>query len=158
MAMSMKGEVLLPAERAVVWAKLNDPAVLASCIPGCESFEQTAATTFAVSARVRIGPITATFRGRIDLSRIDPPNGYRIAGEGTGGIAGFARGGADVTLTPVVGGGTLLSYDVTAEVGGRLVQLGSLWTGGVAKRTADTFFSRFAAAVQDEPGPVRERA
>lgn len=146
MAMTMKGEVLVPADRAVVWAKLNDPAVLQACIPGCQSLEQRSATRFAASAKLKIGPVTATFKGAVTLSNIDPPNGYRIAGEGAGGLAGFAKGGADVALSDAEGG-TMLSYDVQAHVGGKIAQLGSRLIDGVAKKTADTFFVNFAAAV-----------
>ncbi len=146
MAMMMKGEVLLPADRAVVWAKLNDPAVLQACIPGCQSLEQTSPTSFTASARLKIGPVSATFKGNVTLSNIDPSNGYRIAGEGEGGIAGFAKGGADVTLADAEGG-TVLSYDVQATVGGKIAQLGSRLIDSVAKKTADTFFVNFAAAI-----------
>ena len=146
MAMTMKGEVLLPAEKSVVWAKLNDPAVLQACIPGCQSLQQTSDTSFTASAKLKIGPVTATFKGNVNLTNIDPPNGYRIAGEGEGGIAGFAKGGADVTLSDAEGG-TLLSYDVQANVGGKIAQLGSRLIDSVAKKTADAFFVNFAAAV-----------
>lgn len=146
MAMVMTGEVLLPADKETVWAKLNDPAVLQACIPGCQSLEKTSDTSFSASAKIKIGPVTATFKGNVALSNIDPPNGYRIAGEGEGGIAGFAKGGADVSLTDAEGG-TRLAYDVQANVGGKIAQLGSRLIDGVAKKTADQFFANFAAAV-----------
>lgn len=144
--MSMKGAVVLPADRATVWARLNDPDVLKGCIPGCQVLVRTGDTSFAAAAAMKIGPVTATFKGKIGLSNIDPPNGYRIAGEGEGGIAGFARGGADVSLTEVPEG-TLLSYEVQASVGGKIAQLGSRLIDGVAKKTADNFFANLAAAV-----------
>ncbi len=146
MAMEMKGEVVLPADRQTVWAKLNDPDVLKSCIPGVQTLDKTSDTTFTAAAKMKIGPVSATFKGKVELSNIDPPNGYRISGEGEGGIAGFAKGGADVTLTEVPEG-TRLSYQVQANVGGKIAQMGSRLIDGVAKKTADQFFSNFAAAV-----------
>ena len=146
MAMTMTGEVTLPADRATVWAKLNDPDVLKACIPGCQSLEKTSETTFAAKAKIKLGPVSASFSGTVQLSDIDPPNGYRISGEGQGGIAGFAKGGADVRLTDAPGGGTLLSYNVEANVGGKIAQLGSRLIDSVAKSMADKFFTSFAAA------------
>ena len=146
MAMEMKGEVVLPADRQTVWTKLNDPEVLKACIPGVQTLEKTSDTTFSAAAKMKIGPVSATFKGRVELSNIDAPNGYRISGEGEGGIAGFAKGGADVTLTDVPEG-TKLSYDVQANVGGKIAQMGARLIDGVAKKTADQFFSNFAAEV-----------
>lgn len=144
MAMEMKGEVVLPASRDVVWAKLNDPEILKACIPAVHTLDRTSDTTFSAAAKMKIGPVSATFKGRVELTNIDPPNGYRISGEGEGGIAGFAKGGADVTLTDVPEG-TRLSYDVQASVGGKIAQMGSRLIAGVAKKTADRFFISFAA-------------
>ena len=146
MAMEMKGEVVLPADRQTVWAKLNDPEVLKACIPGVQTLEKTSDTTFTAAAKMKIGPVSATFKGRVELSNIDPPNGYRISGEGEGGIAGFAKGGADVALSEVPDG-TKLSYDVQANVGGKIAQMGARLIDGVAKKTADQFFANFAAEV-----------
>lgn len=146
MAMEMKGEVVLPADRQTVWAKLNDPEVLKACIPGVQTLEKTSDTTFTAAAKMKIGPVSATFKGRVELSNIDPPNGYRISGEGEGGIAGFAKGGADVALSEVPDG-TRLSYDVQANVGGKIAQMGARLIDGVAKKTADQFFANFAAEV-----------
>ena len=146
MAMEMKGEVVLPADRQTVWTKLNDPEVLKACIPGVQTLDKTSDTTFTASANMKIGPVSATFKGKDELSNIDPPNGYRISGEGEGGIAGFAKGGADVTLSEVEEG-TKLSYDVQANVGGKIAQMGARLIDGVAKKTADQFFSNFAAEV-----------
>jgi carbon monoxide dehydrogenase subunit G len=150
MAMTMTGELTLPADRPKVWAMLNDPAVLKSCIPGCQSLEKTSDTSFAAIARIKIGPVGATFKGKVQLSEIDEPNGYTINGEGEGGIAGFAKGGAKVALTDVEDG-TLLKYDVQANVGGKIAQLGSRLIDGVAKKMADQFFASFAAAVSESP-------
>jgi carbon monoxide dehydrogenase subunit G len=146
MAMTMKGEVELPADRHTVWAKLNDPEVLKVCIPGCQSLEKTSENEMHAVAKVKVGPVSATFKGKVTLSDIDPPNGYRISGEGQGGIAGFAKGGARVNLEPA-DAGTRLIYDVEAQVGGKIAQLGSRMIDGVAKKMADQFFSNFAAAV-----------
>ena len=149
MAMSMTGEVTLPAERARVWAMLNDADVLKSCIPGCQTLEKTSDTSFSASVKLRIGPVGATFKGAVQLTDIDPPNGYTIGGEGEGGIAGFAKGGAKVALSDVEGG-TQLKYDVQANVGGKIAQLGSRLIDGVAKKMADQFFANFAAAAGGE--------
>jgi carbon monoxide dehydrogenase subunit G len=153
MAMTMTGEATLPADRARVWAMLNDPEVLKACIPGCQSLEKTSDTSFAAVAKLKIGPVGATFKGAVQLSDLDPPNGYTISGEGEGGIAGFAKGGAKVSLADVEGapGSTVLKYDVQANVGGKIAQLGSRLIDGVAKKMADQFFANFAAAAGDGP-------
>lgn len=145
MAMTMSGEVALAADRSRVWAMLNDPEVLKKCIPGCQSLEKTSDTGFAAVAKVKIGPVGATFKGKVELSDIAPGEGYRITGEGEGGIAGFAKGGAKVSLADAPGG-TLLKYDVEANVGGKIAQLGARLIDGVAKKMADQFFASFAAA------------
>jgi hypothetical protein len=145
--MKMTGEVTLPASRAVVWAKLNDPEVLKACIPGCETLTKDDDTHFSAVAKIKLGPVKATFKGKVALSDLDPPNGYTISGEGEGGIAGFAKGGAKVALADAEGGGTVLNYDVDAQVGGKLMQLGSRLIDSVAKKYADEFFTKFAAAV-----------
>jgi carbon monoxide dehydrogenase subunit G len=150
MAMKMTGEVALPADRKTVWEKLNDPAVLKACIPGCQSLEVTPEGGFAAVAKIKVGPVSATFKGAVTLSDLDPPNGYKISGSGEGGIAGFAKGGAVVKLTDASAGGTLLSYDVEANIGGKLAQLGARLIDGVAKNMADQFFARFAKAVSGE--------
>jgi carbon monoxide dehydrogenase subunit G len=147
MAMTMNGEVQLPAARDTVWAKLNDPEVLKACIPGCQSLEKTADNEFVAVATNKFGPVKATFKGRVKLSDLDPPNGYRISGEGEGGVAGFAKGGATVKLSDK-DGGTLLSYDVEAQIGGKLAQLGQRLINGAAKKMADQFFEKFADAVK----------
>ena len=148
MAMSMTGEVKLPADKATVWAKLNDPEVLKACIPGCQELVKESDTAFSAVAKLAIGPVKATFKGKVTLSDIDAPNGYTISGEGQGGIAGFAKGGAKVHLSDAEGGGTILSYDVQANVGGKIAQLGSRLIDGVAKKMSDAFFAGFAKAVE----------
>ena len=146
MAMTMNGEVQLAAPREVVWVKLNDAEVLKQCIPGCEELNKTSDTEFQAVATIKIGPVKAKFKGRVNLSDMDPPNGYKISGEGEGGVAGFAKGGAVVKLTEK-DGGTLLSYDVESQIGGKLAQLGQRLVQGTAKKLADDFFNKFAAAV-----------
>jgi uncharacterized protein len=146
MAMTMSGEYQLPAPQQVVWEKLNDPAVLKACIPGCEELDKTSDTDFQAVATIKIGPVKAKFKGKVALSDLDPPNGYKISGQGEGGVAGFAKGGATVKLAPK-DGGTLLSYTVEAQIGGKLAQLGQRLINGAAKKVADDFFANFAAAV-----------
>ena len=149
MAMKMSGEVDLPATKDVVWQKLNDPDVLKACIPGCQTLERTGDNGFAATAKIKVGPVSANFKGKVNLLDLDPPNGYRIQGEGEGGIAGFAKGGATVKLTDGAEGGTKLSYDVEAQVGGKMAQLGARLIDGVARKMADQFFISFATAVRD---------
>jgi uncharacterized protein len=151
MAMTMSGEVQLPASREAVWAKLNDPEVLKSCIPGCEQLDMTSDTEFQAVATIKIGPVKARWKGKVHLSDLDPPNSYRISGEGEGGVAGFAKGGAKVSLADK-DGGTLLSYDVEAQIGGKLAQLGQRLVNSAAKKTADDFFVNFANAVSPKAG------
>ena len=146
MAMTMNGEVQLSASREAVYAKLNDPEVLKACIPGCEQLDKVSDTEFQAIATTKIGPVKAKWKGKVQLTDLDPPNGYRISGEGEGGIAGFAKGGAAVKLTDK-DGGTLLTYDVEAQIGGKLAQLGQRLIAGAAKKMADDFFQKFAAAV-----------
>ena len=146
MAMTMNGEVQLAAPREVVWTKLNDPEVLKACIPGCEELEKTEDNGFRAVAKMKVGPVSARFKGRVTLSDLDPPNGYKIVGEGEGGVAGFAKGSADVRLSDK-DGGTLLTYNVDAQIGGKLAQLGQRLINGAAKKMADEFFQKFAAAV-----------
>jgi carbon monoxide dehydrogenase subunit G len=146
MAMTMSGEYQLPAEQQAVWEKLNDPAILKACIPGCQELEKTGDNGFRAIATIKIGPVKATFKGSVTLSDIDPPNGYKISGQGEGGVAGFAKGGATVHLAPK-DGGTLLTYNVEAQIGGKLAQLGQRLVNGAAKKVADDFFQSFATAV-----------
>ena len=146
MAMTMSGEVQLSASRDRVWAMLNDPAVLKSCIPGCEQLDLNDNNEFQAVATIKIGPVKARWKGKVRLSDLDPPNGYRISGEGEGGVAGFAKGGATVALSDK-DGGTLLTYNVEAQIGGKLAQLGQRLVNSAAKKTADDFFLKFAEAV-----------
>jgi carbon monoxide dehydrogenase subunit G len=150
MAMTMTGEVQLPANRETVWKMLNDPEVLKACIPGCEQLEMNANNEFQAIATIKVGPVKARWKGKVRLSDLDPPNSYRISGEGEGGVAGFAKGGAQVSLADK-DGGTLLSYNVEAQIGGKLAQLGQRLINSAAKKTADDFFLRFGAAVAAAP-------
>lgn len=141
--MKMTGEELISAPQQRVWEALNDPEVLKQCIPGCEEIKKTSPTEFEARVVAKVGPVKATFNGAVRLSDIDAPNGYTISGEGKGGAAGFAKGGAKVRLTPE-GSSTRLAYEVDAQVGGKLAQIGSRLIDSTAKKMADEFFGRFA--------------
>ena len=145
--MEMKGESRIEAPRERVWQALNDPEVLKASIDGCEELEKVSDTELTAKVRAKVGPVSARFGGRVTLTDLDPPNGYRIQGEGTGGAAGFAKGGAVVTLESE-GSATILRYDVQATVGGKLAQIGSRLIDGVARSRADDFFARFKAHLE----------
>ena len=153
--MEMSGEHAISAPRQAVWDALNDPDVLKACIPGCESLEMTSDTEMTAAVTTKVGPVKAKFKGSVTLSDIDPPNGYRISGEGKGGAAGFAKGGAQVTLSDSDDGGTMLHYTVDATVGGKLAQIGSRLIDASAKKLSREFFNAFAehVAVELEPKP-----
>jgi carbon monoxide dehydrogenase subunit G len=146
MAMTMSGEVQLNAPREEVYKKLNDPEVLKACIPGCEQLDKLSDMEFQATSTMKVGPVKARWKGKVTLSDLDPPNGYKISGEGEGGVAGFAKGGAAVALSDK-DGGTLLSYNVEAQIGGKLAQLGQRLIAGAAKKMADDFFDKFAKSV-----------
>jgi uncharacterized protein len=145
--MDMAGERLISAPQNTVWSALNDPVILKACIPGCESLEATSENEMTAVAAIKLGPISAKFSGRVKLSDIDPPNGYTLSGEGKGGPAGFAKGAAKVRLTPQPEG-TLLTYTVQAQVGGKIAQLGARLIDATAKSMADQFFTKFVDQVQ----------
>ena len=147
MAVTMTGEVQLAATPQAVWEKLNNPEVLKVCIPGCEELEKNEDNGFRAVAKMKVGPVSARFKGKVMLSDLNPPSSYKIFGEGEGGVAGFAKGGATVTLAAKEGG-TLLSYNVEAQIGGKLAQLGQRLLGGTAKKLADEFFANFVKAIQ----------
>lgn len=142
--MKMNGTRLLAAPQSLVWEKLNDVDVLARCIPGCQSLEQTAENQLKATVGLKIGPVNAKFNGEVELSEIDPPNSYRISGSGKGGAAGSASGGANVRLEPA-DGGTLLTYDVDAKVSGKIAQLGGRLIDATAASLAEKFFDNMAA-------------
>jgi hypothetical protein len=149
--MEMTGRYQIPASRAKVWAALNDPVVLKACIPGCEDLEKLSDTEMTATVKAKVGPVSATFKGNVTLSNLDPPNGCTITGEGKGGPAGFAKGGADVTLAED-DGATLLTYTAKAQVGGKLAQVGARLIDATAKQMADQFFAAFVEKVGTEDG------
>ena len=154
--MEMSGEQLIPASQQTVWQALNDPQMLKACVPGCESIEPAGENAYQVLMVARVGPVSAKFKGKLTLSDIHPPQSYAIAFEGQGGAAGFAKGGAQVRLTPE-GSSTKLAYDVKASVGGKLAQIGSRLVDAAAKKIADDFFRNFnqkVAALGDPEATV----
>jgi hypothetical protein len=153
--MDLTGEYRIPAPREAVWAALNDPEILKQCIPGCEEIVKLSDTEMTAKVTARVGPVKASFAGKVTLSDLDPPNGYRISGEGQGGVAGFAKGGADVRLrADEAGAGTVLAYTANASVGGKLAQIGSRLIEGTAKQMADQFFGKFAEVVGAAAAPA----
>ncbi|HXP05815.1 MAG TPA: carbon monoxide dehydrogenase subunit G [Stellaceae bacterium] len=142
--MEMHGELRIPAPRAEVWAKLNDPETLKNCIPGAETVEKVSDTEFIAKVVARVGPVKASFSGKVTLTDLDPPSSYTITGEGTGGVAGFAKGSAKVALDDA-GAETVLRYGVQAQVGGKLAQIGSRLIDATSRKMADDFFNRFLA-------------
>lgn len=146
--MEMHATRTIAADRMTVWAALNDPEVLMACIPGCEELTGSPEEGFQALVKQKVGPVKATFRGEVTLSDIVPGTSYTISGEGKGGVAGFAKGGAQVRLTDAEGGGTDLHYDVEAKVGGKLAQLGSRLVDSFATKMADQFFERFQAHLE----------
>jgi carbon monoxide dehydrogenase subunit G len=145
--MQMSDSQRIPASKEKVWAALNDPLILKQCIPGCEALEMSSPTEMTATVVFRVGPVKATFGGKVTLSDLDPPNSYRISGEGSGGVAGFAKGGATVRLEAQGPDATLLHYDVDAQIGGKLAQLGSRLIDSTAKKLAGQFFASFGEVV-----------
>ncbi|KAA0685875.1 SRPBCC family protein [Azospirillum brasilense] len=155
--MDMSGSQRITAPRDKVWAALNDPDILRQCIPGCEEVQKTSDTEFTAKVVAKVGPVSAKFSGKVTLSDLDPPNGYTITGEGSGGAAGFGKGGAKVSLEPDGEAATVLSYTAHATVGGKLAQIGSRLVDATARKMADDFFNRFTAVVGGPPPePVTE--
>lgn len=144
--MELTGEYRIAAPRQRVWEALNDPEVLRQCIPGCETIEKLSPTEFTARVVAKIGPVKAAFTGAVTLSELDPPKGYKISGEGKGGAAGFANGGADVALEDA-GSETVLRYTARGNVGGKLAQIGSRLVDSAAKKLSDEFFGKFAELV-----------
>ena len=148
--MELKGSFDLSAPKQQVWDALNDPEVLKGCIPGCEEIVKTSDTSFSAKVTAKVGPVKAKFTGDVTLSDLDPPNAYKISGEGKGGAAGFAKGGANVSLKDNDSGGTTLEYAVTAQVGGKLAQIGSRLIDSTAKKMAREFFETFGKIVDKD--------
>ncbi len=148
--MDFTGRYKITASPQRVWEGINDPAILKACIPGCEQLDKTSPNEFVATARLKIGPVSATFKGKVHLSDLDPPHSCKLSGEGQGGVAGFAKGDAQVVLEPD-GEGTVLIYTAKAAVGGKLAQIGQRLIDGAAKQIADDFFKRFAAALDTAP-------
>jgi carbon monoxide dehydrogenase subunit G len=146
--MDLSGEYRINAPRQAVWEGLNDPVILKQAIAGCEELVKTSDTDFQAQVTAKVGPVKAKFGGKVTLSDLDPPNGYTITGEGQGGAAGFAKGGAKVRLESTPDGGTLLKYNVDAQIGGKLAQIGSRLIEGTARKMSEEFFAAFAAAVE----------
>ena len=141
--MDMTGEYKIAAPRERVWAALNDPEILRQAIPGCEELNKLSDTELEATAKAKIGPVSARFKGRVVLSDLNPPEGYTLTGEGSGGAAGFAKGEAKVSLVED-GEATILRYSVKATIGGKLAQLGQRLVDGAAKKMADEFFNKFS--------------
>ena len=157
--MDMTGEYRITAPRQKVWEALNDPGVLQQCIPGCETIDKESPTVWTARVTAKVGPVKAKFAGKVTLSDLDPPNGYKITGEGTGGAAGFAKGGADVRLSDDGPAATMMRYTVQAHVGGKLAQIGSRLIDSTSRKMADEFFAKFAEivgrpAATAEPAPA----
>ena len=150
--MDMTGEHLITAPREAVWAALNSTDVVKACFPGCDELEHTSENTMHAKVTQKIGPVKARFEGDVELQNIDAPNGYTIIGEGNGGVAGFAKGGADVTLTETPEG-TLLRYEARAQVGGKLARIGSRLIDATAKKLAGKFFDNFQAQLNGPAEP-----
>jgi hypothetical protein len=140
--MEMTGEQLIPASQADTWKALNDPDFLKECVPGCESIDLVAENEYAVAMTARVGPVSAKFKGKLLISDLKPPHSYAIAFEGQGGVAGFAKGSAQVALAPE-GDATRLAYSARANVGGKLAQIGSRLVDAAANKVANDFFSAF---------------
>lgn len=145
--MDMSGSERIEAPVEAVWQALNDPEILRQAIPGCESLDKTSDTNMTAKVVLKVGPIKAKFEGAVELQNLNPPFSYTIAGEGKGGLAGFAKGGADVSLEADGPNATILSYTVKAEVGGKIAQLGSRLIDSTSKKLAGEFFSKFGAIV-----------
>ena len=145
--MQMNDSQRIPASKQQVWEALNNPDILRQCIPGCQSLEMSAPNEMTATVVLKVGPVKATFGGKVTLSDLDPPSSYRITGEGSGGIAGFAKGGAAVKLSEDGPDATILSYQVEAQIGGKLAQLGGRLIDSTARKLAGQFFSSFSEQV-----------
>jgi carbon monoxide dehydrogenase subunit G len=152
--MEMMGEQIIPLPQSAVWDALNDPDILRQCIPGCDSVEKIADNEYRISMVAAVGPVKAKFTGKLTIVDPQPPNAYGLAFEGSGGVAGFGKGTAEVMLTQESDTVTCLAYKATATVGGKLAQIGSRLIDGVARKMADGFFTKFTAAATAASAPV----
>ena len=148
--MNLSDEILIPAPRARVYAALQDPAILSRCIPGCEELTRTSDTELEAKVVLKVGPVKARFSGKVTLNPENPPETFSLTGEGNGGVAGFAKGGATVTLEEHADG-TMLRYEARADIGGKLAQLGSRLLQGTATKLSAAFFDDFRKAMTEEP-------
>ena len=150
--MELAQRVRIPVAQSIVWSALNDPVILKDCLPGCQSFDRTGENSFEVVLVAKVGPVKATFKGAVTLNDVKPPESYRISGSGKGGVAGFAKGGAEVHLESIDdSAGTLMSYTVAASVGGKLAQVGSRLVAGAARKMASDFFTGFVRSLSGDP-------
>ena len=156
--MEMSGEHLIKANKQEVWDSLNDPEILKKAIPGCESIEKTSENELVATVKAKVGPVSAKFNGKVTLSNINPPNSYTISGEGQGGPAGFGKGSADVSLEEAGENSTILKFSATAQVGGKLAQIGTRLIDGAAKKIAGQFFENFANILQSNNETENESA
>ena len=149
MTMDMNGSETINAPIDAVWRGLNDPDILRQCIPGCEALDKSSDTEMTATVVLKVGPVKARFEGAVQLSNLNPPHSYTISGEGKGGMVGFAKGGADVSLAEQADGTTVLTYTVKADVGGKIAQLGARLIDSTAKKLAEQFFSNFGKTVTE---------
>ena len=156
--MELQGERLIPASVDTTWASLNDPEVLKACIAGCESLERTGADTMTAVVALKVGPVSARFKGNLAMTNIDPPNGYTINFDGQGGVAGFGKGSADVALTAQGEQQTLLKYTARATVGGKMAQIGSRLIDATASKITEDFFKAFEAHLRASAAPLEAAA
>lgn len=156
--MELQGSRTIAADRQTVWERLNDPETLKACVPGCEELAGSPEEGFEAVVKQKVGPVKATFKGAVRIENANPPESYRLVGEGKGGVAGFAKGSAQVALSDAEGGGTNLHYDVDAKVGGKLAQLGSRLVDSFAQKMADQFFERFQARLEAPPADTAAEA
>jgi hypothetical protein len=147
--MQMNDSQRIPASREKVWMALNNPEVLKQCIPGCQELDMTSPTEMTAKVVIKVGPVKATFGGKVTLSDLDPPNAYEITGEGSGGVAGFAKGGAAIRLEAIGDNETILHYEVDSQIGGKLAQLGGRLIDSTAKKLAGEFSAKFGAIVSE---------
>lgn len=153
--MEIVGEYRIAAPRQQVWAAILDPEMLKRCIPGCKELETTGENAYSAKVQIKVGPVSATFSGTVELTDMDAPSSCRIAGQGNGGVAGFAKGEALVKLVED-GEETVLTYTADAQIGGKLAALGGRLIQATARKLADQFFSTFTAALAGEEAPAAE--